>query len=104
MPIDNGFFTLLYADDTTLEFRHNDLDHLVTYTNLKLTLASDWFLANRLTLNAKKTKCILFSPNSFSPPLPKHLVIDNTKIERIGMRFKVKSFKLVGVHLEIKMG
>ena len=43
MPIDNGFFTLLFADDTTLEFRHNDLDHLVSYTNLKHTLASDWF-------------------------------------------------------------
>ena len=97
------FFTILFADDTTFQYKHHDLDTLVNVSNHYLSIAADWFLSNKLTLNAKKTKCILFSPNGISPPLPRDLIIDNSKIERIGARFKVKSFKLVGFHLDDKL-
>ena len=103
MPLENGFFTLLFADDTTLEYKHSCLNTLTNYVNRKLRSASEWFQANRLTLNAKKTKCILFSPKGISPPLPRNLKIDGTNIERIGHRFKVKSFKLVGINLDDKL-
>ena len=65
-----------------------------------LKVASEWFFSNRLSLNAKKTKCILFSPNGYSPPLYRPLIIDNEPIERIGNRFRTKYFKLVGVRLD----
>ena len=51
----------------------------------------------------KKTKCILFSPNGLSPPLPKNLIINNSVIERIGLRFSTKHFKLVGVCLDDRL-
>ena len=41
-----------------------------------------------------------FSPKNFSPPLPIPLKIGNESIERIGARFKTKSFKLVGIKLD----
>ena len=103
MPLNNNFFTILFADDTTFQLKHKNLDNLVYLSNTYLTMAAEWFLSNKLTLNAKKTKCILFSPNGISPPLPRDLIIDNSKIERIGARFKVKSFKLVGFNLDDKL-
>ena len=100
MPYNSDFFTILFADDTTLEICDNNLESLVNNANELLSNAGDWFLANRLTLNAKKTKCILFSPKNLSPPLPIPLKIGKEPIERIGARFKTKSFKLVGIKLD----
>ena len=54
----------------------------------------------KLTLNAKKTKCMLFGLNNSSVPLPFPLKIQGVSIERIGYRFPVKSFKLVRVMLD----
>ena len=56
MPSNSKFFTLLFADDTTLEDKDADLDNLTKKCNANLTLAANWFQANRLTLNAKKNK------------------------------------------------
>ena len=100
MPINCNFFTILFADDTTLQWKHKNLDKLVSMANHNLNSASNWFNANRLTLNAKKTKCMLFSPNSLCPPFPSNLKINGEIIERIGLRFITKSFKLVGVNLD----
>ena len=100
MPSNCKFFTILFADDTTLQYSHKSLEKLVSIANLNLNLASNWFNANRLTLNAKKTKCMLFSPNGLSPPFPLQLKINGEVIERIGLRFNTKSFKLVGINLD----
>ena len=100
MPLNSDFFTILFADDTTLEAKGKDLNELITRANVWLIKAEEWFIANRLTLNAKKTKCILYSPNRYSPPFPIPLKIGGTKIDRIGLRFPTKAFKLVGVYLD----
>ena len=94
------FFTLLFADDTTLQDSDSNLTILTARCNKNLTIASRWFLANRLTLNAKKTKCMVFGPNGSSNPLPSPLTIQGTNIERIGNRFPTKFFKLVGIRLD----
>ena len=94
------FFTFLFADDTTLQDSDCDLTRLTSRCNSNLKIASRWFQANRLTLNAKKTKCMVFGPNGNSNPLPFPLKIQGTNIERIGNRFSTKFFKLVGVKLD----
>ena len=43
---------------------------------------------------------MLFTPNNTSPPFSKPLKIDNINIERIGLRFPTRSFKLVGIKLD----
>ena len=56
---------ILYADDTTLfntiEFSapNEDSDPFKT-TNDELHKVSNWLLANRLSVNIKKTKCMIF--------------------------------------------
>ena len=100
MPANLNLFTILFADDTTFECKDNNLINLVTKCNSELAKANEWFLANRLTLNAKKTKCILFAPKGESPPLPLPVRINGVPIERIGKRFTTKAFKLVGVMID----
>ena len=48
----------------------------------------------------QKRQCMLFSPNGLSPPFPSKLKINGEVIERIGLRFPTKSFKLVGINLD----
>lgn len=62
--LENKCDIVLFADDTSLIFKIdralNDYDHI----NKTLGEALEWFTANNLLLNAKKTKCIKFSlPN-----------------------------------------
>ena len=47
-------------DDTNLFFSGNDIDPLAKSVNLELEKISDWFKANKLSMNIKKTHFILF--------------------------------------------
>ena len=59
---------MLYADDTTLtrplcSFTHgneNDVCHVSPSINSKLLEISDWLTVNKLSLNVKKTKFMIF--------------------------------------------
>ena len=64
--------SILFADDTTLFYSHENIQYLKDSLNADLTRVKDWLLANRLTLNLKKTYFILFSLK----PIP-----DNIRIE-----------------------
>jgi len=48
--------TILYADDTTFITENADITKLEQDTNNKLENAENWFKANKLTLNEKKTE------------------------------------------------
>ena len=65
-------FVTSFADDSTLELSHN-LEILINNFNYELGKEANWFQANRLTLDAKKTKCMVLGPNGNSIPLPKNL-------------------------------
>ena len=54
------FFTILFALDTTLQLSSKSLHDLYDLANFELSKIEDWFKANKLTLNASKTKYILF--------------------------------------------
>jgi len=67
----------------------------------ELSKIEDWFKANKLNLNASKTKYILFKKKKEDVNItPFKLLIDNKDIERVGTGCKNSSFKFVGVHLD----
>ena len=51
---------ILFADDTTIYKTHSDSRFLEWSVNEDLKLVADWFKANKLTLNLKKTVCMFF--------------------------------------------
>jgi hypothetical protein len=101
LPNASSFFTLIFADDTLLQFSGTDLHKLYNLANSELNKISDWFKANKLTLNASKTKYILFRDKSTLVDFKQHdLKIENTSIERIGTSCKEKYFKYVGIRID----
>ena len=54
LPNATELFTLLFADDTTFQVSGLDIQNLVETANCELEKASNWFKANKLTLNVKK--------------------------------------------------
>ena len=85
---------LLYADDTTIYFNIEDCDSHNTEAdiNAELEKVNTWLKLNKLSLNAQKTKLILFHRKQ------KHVndvnvKIDNTMIER------VQIFNFLGIML-----
>ena len=62
---------------------------------------SIWFKANKLTLNIKKTKFMLFSEKNIQPNL--ELFIGGKSIEQVGTGCKERYFKFVGHVLDDKL-
>ena len=62
----NLIFTscILFADDMTIYYSNKSLSLLIASLEHDLDIASDWFKANKLTLNKKKSVCILFKSNN----------------------------------------
>ena len=52
---------LLFADDTTIYLTHKDLRHLAWCIREDLATITDWFQANKLTLNLDKSVMLLFN-------------------------------------------
>ena len=71
LPTATNFFTILFADDTTFQLSGSNMPELFEKANVELAKASDWFISNKLTLNIKKTKYILFRPKSTKTVLSK---------------------------------
>ena len=51
---------ILFADDTNLSFAHESIQELIEVVNIERILLGDWFLYNRLSLNAEKTNYVIF--------------------------------------------
>ena len=57
------FDFFLFADDTNLLFAEKSLKSLETVANKELECVCDWLLANKLTLNIKKSYYVIFHPH-----------------------------------------
>ena len=101
LPNASNFFTILFADDTTLQMSGSDPQSLFNEANIELCKLADWFKANKLTLNVSKTKYIIFRDKSNTTDFSDlNLFIDKENIDRIGMDCNENSFKFVGLHLD----
>jgi hypothetical protein len=96
LPLATQLLSLLNADETSLCNDSDDIDSLFLQTNLELSKAEAWFLANKLTIHPAKTKYMLFSTLDTT----KSLYLMGLHIERIHEKGATSSFKLVGVHLD----
>ena len=52
----------LFADDTNLLYADRDINSLERVVNAELSKVQEWLIANRLTLNAKKSNFVIFHP------------------------------------------
>ena len=92
---------LSFADDTTIYMSSASKQHLFTSANCAMKALSDWFAANELYLNAKKTNYMIISPSQIHTDTSElELKIGNTTIERVGQKFPSKSTKFLGIHLD----
>ena len=54
----------MFADDTNLFFKHQNLITLYNIVNTELIIISKWFTLNKLSLNIKKANYIIFRNNA----------------------------------------
>ena len=85
---------ILFADDTTLYKSHEDLRYLQWCIKNDLEILFDWFKANRLSLNGKKSVSILFSKNKEK--------ITKINIPDLEIKF-VESTKFLGLWLDERL-
>ena len=85
------FSMLMYADDTTLYCNINNANSDIILNN-KLCKISDWLSSNKLSLNVKKTKYMVFHTPQRRVIYP-NLKLNNANIER------VSQFNFLGVVL-----
>ena len=86
--------SLAFADDTSILISGKNLKTLYKKANEELNNTDNWLIANKLSLNVEKTKCILFKILNSKTITSLSLMIKNTLIE------KVFSFKLLGTILD----
>ena len=55
---------VMFADDTNLFFSHHDIKTAFPAVSNELSRIRQWFIANKLSLNAKKFKYTFFHKNS----------------------------------------
>ena len=94
---------LSFADDTTIMSSSNDIKGLYDKMNFELGELSKWFKANKLCLNVKKTKYILFGPNRANTVRQCRdldILIDGKTVDQISHTNSDKSFKFLGIYID----
>lgn len=83
---------LMYADDTAVIFTADTEDELQDKLNIELAKISNWFSTNKLTINTKKTKYMIFhSPRKLvNYSIIKPIINDNALQQ-------TSSFKYLGI-------
>ena len=75
---------VLFADDSNIFVSHKSYDELFRILNENIVLVSEWFRANKLSLNLTKTNYILFcSHRKTIPNLTSKVSIDNVNIPQV---------------------
>ena len=85
---------MAFADDISILISGKNLKTLYKKGNEELNNIDNWLIANKLSLNVEKTKCILFKTLNSKTSTSLSLMIRNILIE------KVSSFKLLGTILD----
>ena len=90
-----------FADDTTLLTSSNSVASLFDDANRNINRLYEWFCANKLSLNAKKTKYIIIRPANVKLDLTDHSIfIGGTKLSRVGTDCAEVSTKFLGVVID----
>src|ERR1043165_7164217 len=91
----SSFHFIIFADDTNAFLSDKSLETLYTRALNELESLSEWFKANKLSLNLSKTNYIIFrSKNKIIPVLESSIKIDNKEISQ------VTTTKFLGVYVD----
>ena len=90
-------FKILYADDTCVLISGNRLNNLIDRLNTELISLNNWFKANKLSLNTKKSFFMIFHRSRIKPNVINKVVIDNHELTQ------VNSAKYLGVIIDHKL-
>ena len=81
----------MYANDTNLFYSNNDIETLFSAINMELEKISEWFKANKLSLNVKKTNYTLFHKSSskdyLNLKLPELKTVNSVLKRQISVKF-----------------
>ena len=91
--VSSVLFTILFADDTNVFITGKNIPNLITVMNNELSKLSEWMNANKLSLNVKKTKYMLFCIKN-SPIEGGNILLNGEIID------KVNHFKFLGVIID----
>ena len=86
-----------FAVDTSLFMSDENLETLESKTNAELAKISDWLIANKLSLNTKKSNVLTIPPKNKTPNRSLDMFINNEKLA------ESQSVKYVGVLLNSKL-
>ena len=90
-------FKLLYADETCVLISGSHLNDLIDRLNTELISLNNWFKANKLSLNKKKSFFMIFHRSRIKPNVINRVVIDNHQLTQ------VNSAKYLGVIIDHKL-
>ena len=100
LPNATDFLTLLFADDTTFQMSGTDLNSLFENANAELVKASSWFKANKLKLNVKKKKFMLFSDKDINLDLlGLSIRLGEKMVDQVGNNWKKINLNLLVMSL-----
>ena len=92
---------LSFADDTSLLIQEVNPETLFQQANIEINNLYQWFCANKLSLNAKKTKYLVIrGPHSKCNFNNLQVKIGDTPLCQIGSNFEEKSTKFLGLHID----
>ena len=89
--------TILFADDTTVYIANKSIDTLFEIMSQELNSLSDWFRANKLSLNISKTNYILLSNTDKQRLNLPEIKLANQVIS------KAESVKFLGIYIDEKL-
>ena len=102
LPNSTDLFSILFADDTTFQISGANTSDIFVRANIELKKAEQWFCANKLTLNAKKTRVMVFK-NKGQHVHYQNLYLQNNIIERAGERCKENFIRFLGIWIDEDM-
>ena len=112
LPSATDLFTLLFADDTSFVVSGDNLNDIIIKLNNELKKINNWFRANKLSLNAEKTKIMIFNKREDTIDWEDiNVFIDSNNdnennpelIDKIGVvnsRSKIPAIKFLGVFID----
>ena len=95
--ISKELFFILFADDTNVFLSHKDAKYLNDLMNNELKKVSKWFKVNKLSVNIKKTKFMVFTNR-------KRFTLNDFEISLDGQNITcVDKIKFLGVYIDHKL-
>ena len=94
LPNESNFLVKLFADDTFLSLSSQNLNQLKKKTNYEIKKIFNWLVANRLTLNIKKSQFMIISKRKGIIKNSFRLKINGVSLERCS------SYKYLGLFID----